>query len=43
MPEVASAQTPSKVEEKKPEYDADGNLIHSEDEDDEDEDQANVS
>jgi len=30
MPEVASAQTPSKVEEKKPEYDADGNLIHSE-------------
>ena len=43
MPEVASAQTPSKVEEKKPEYDADGNLINSEDEDDEDEDQANVS
>ncbi len=43
MPEVASAQTPSKVAEKKPEYDADGNLIHSEDEDDEDEDQANVS
>ena len=43
MPEVASAQTPSKVEEKKPEYDADGNLIHSEEEDDEDEDQANVS
>jgi len=43
MPEVASAQTPSKVEEKKPDYDADGNLIHSEDEDDEDEDQANVS
>ena len=43
MPEVVSAQTPSKVEEKKPEYDADGNLIHSEDEDDEDEDQANVS
>ena len=43
MPEVASAQTPSKVEEKKPEYDADGNLIHTEDEDDEDEDQANVS
>ncbi|MBL6855528.1 MAG: RNA polymerase sigma factor RpoD [Rhodobacteraceae bacterium] len=43
MPEVASAQTPSKVEEKKPEYDADGNLIHSEDEDYEDEDQANVS
>jgi len=43
MPEVASAQTPSKVEEKKPEYDADGNLIHSEEDDDEDEDQANVS
>ena len=43
MPEVASAQTPSKVEEKKPEYDADGNLIHSEEEEDEDEDQANVS
>ena len=43
MPEVSSAQTSSKVGEKKPEYDADGNLIHSEDEDDEDEDQANVS
>ena len=43
MPEVASAQTPSKVEEKNPEYDADGNLIHSEEEEDEDEDQANVS
>jgi len=42
--DVASSPSPTKVEENKSEYDADGNLIHSEDDDEEeDEDQANVS
>ena len=42
--DVASSPSPTKVEENKAEYDADGNLIHSEDDDEEeDEDQANVS
>jgi RNA polymerase primary sigma factor len=43
IPNVSATTSPSKVEEKQAEYDADGNLIHSDDEDDEDEDQANVS
>jgi RNA polymerase primary sigma factor len=41
--DVASSPSPTKVEENKAEYDADGNLIHSEDDEEEDEDQANVS
>ena len=42
--DVASSPSPTKVEENKAEYDADGNLIQSEDDDEEeDEDQANVS
>ena len=43
IPNVSATTSPSKTEEKQAEYDADGNLIHSDDEDDEDEDQANVS
>ena len=43
IPNVSATSSPSKTEEKQAEYDADGNLIHSDDEDDEDEDQANVS
>jgi len=41
--EVSSKPSPTRTEENKPEYDADGNLIHTEDDDDEDEEQANVS
>jgi len=41
-PEVPPTPSPTKNAENNPEYDADGNLIHSDD-DDEDEEQANVS
>jgi len=41
--EISSTPSPKRTEENKPEYDADGNLIHTEDDDDEDEEQANVS
>ena len=41
-PEVPPTPSPTKNAENNPEYDADGNLIHSDDED-EDEEQANVS
>ena len=34
IPNVSATTSPSKVEEKQAEYDADGNLIHSDDEDD---------
>jgi len=36
IPNVSATPSPSKTEEKQAEYDADGNLIHSDDEDDED-------
>ncbi len=43
IPDVSNATPSSKTEEKQAEYDADGNLIRSDDDEDEDEDQANVS